>query len=539
MATNSPQLHAQYQKRKKTRAVWIILIVIMLFAAEFRFDDLDAKSLSQDESTMLHFTRGVLEKGYPYLVRGGSEVLMATYELVPYFIAPMVKVFGWSEKSVRLPAAIFGLATLLLIFVASKNWFGNRVALLASLLYAVSPWALYWSKNSFYPSQLQFFALLSVMLVYRLFHAEGVRNRDYYILAAVLSATYLTWEGSGLLFLVYGLLGLTLYWKQWGFMRHGHAWLAFGGLILVVIIQLLRRGLLKDPFLVIGSSRSSISAPQLALNQPTFDPYYYLDNIFASEQHIMLFAMFLLGVVFLRQDKNLRFVYGYVCFSLLIYTELLAVYAIRYLYFILPLFLIAASASTFKMLDWVTQAGTRPALKSIRALGLTCALIFIPFQVLVLSGDGISLSELRPGYRDSVAWELHPDVAEVDYRHVMLALGQKYRAGDIIILRSPFLLEAYTGLRGDYMLQSVTIGVVNYDSFLGPPYYLDKFVGNPVLRNRAELEDVLHRHSRVWFLATAVAPTKYALGDDLFAFVHETMTLVTEGSKVRLYLWEN
>jgi hypothetical protein len=71
------------------------------------------------------------------------------------------------------------------------------------------------------------------------------------------------------------------------------------------------------------------------------------------------------------------------------------------------------------------------------------------------------------------------------------------------------------------------------------PYYLDKFVGNPVLRNRKELEDILYKYPRVWFLATPLAPAKKVMREDLFEFVHETMTLVTQGSNVRLYLWEN
>ncbi len=517
----------------------IILLGIVFVAAMLRLMDLDAVSLSQDESTMLQFTRGLLETGYPHLQRGGHEVLMATYELVPYFIAPMVKLFGWSEQAVRLPAALFSLATLLLIFVAAKNWFDSRVALFAVLLYAVSPWSIYWSNNCFYPSQLQFFAMLSILLVHRLFCSQSLKDRDYYLLAAVLSVTYLTWEGSGLLFLVYGFLGLLIFWKQWAFLGKGHAWLAFACLLCVVVVQLARRGLLKAPFLVTGTSRSSIAAPQLALNQPTYDPFYYLENIFASEQFLLLSVIFLLGLVFFKGDKNLRFVYAYVFISLLVYTELLAVYAIRYVYFTLPLFLIGVAAVSFKMFDWLAESRIPSATGSIRLLSLVSALLFIPFQAMVLSSDGLRLSELRASYRNSGAWELSPEIAGIDFRQVMLTLGENYRQGDIIITRSPFLLEMYTSLRGDYMLQSVTIGVVNYDPVIGPPYYLDKFVGNPVLRNRQELEDVLHRSPRVWFLATPVAPTKEVLGDDLFSFIHESMTLVTEASNVRLYLWEN
>ena len=253
----------------------------------------------------------------------------------------------------------------------------------------------------------------------------------------------------------------------------------------------------------------------------------------------MLSVLFLLGIVFIKQDRNLRFIHGYVFLSLLVYAELLAVYAIRYMYFILPLFLIGASAASFKIFDRLGQTAVGRSTNTIKAISQIGLFIVITFPTLVLSSDGLKLSEMRASYRNSIEWELHPETARIDYRHVMLSLGEQYKPGDIIITRSPFLLELYTGLRGDYMLQSITIGVVNYDPLTGAPFYLDKFVGNPVLRNRRELDDVLQRSSRVWFLATPLAPTKTVLGEDLFSYIHESMTLVTEASNVRLYLWEN
>jgi hypothetical protein len=381
--------------------------------------------------------------------------------------------------------------------------------------------------------------MLSILLVHRLFSAKDLNTSEYYFLAAALGATYLSWEGSGLLFLVYGLIGLILFWRQWPFLRNGHAWIAFGLLIFVVVFQILRRELLKYPFLMAGSGRSSIATPQLASTQPTYDPSYYLEKIYVSEQHVLLTALILIGVIFIRQDKNLRFIYAYLLISLLVYTELLAVYAIRYLYFILPLFLVGSSAVIFRLIDWIGQLKYEFAAKSTRVIGFVCAFIFIPFLSFVLINDGVNLSELRSSYRNSKEWELHPEIARVDFRHVMLKLGRYYREGDIVITRSPFLLELYTGLRGDYTIQSVTIGVVIYDPSMETPYYLDKFVGNPVLRNRKELEDILYKYPRVWFLATPLAPAKKVMREDLFEFVHETMTLVTQGSNVRLYLWEN
>lgn len=517
---------------------WVIFLLILAFAIVIRFVSLDDRSLSQDESTMLEFTSGLLQNGYPTLARGTSELPMATYELVPYFIAPAVMLLGWTETAVRLPALIFALGTLVLIFLAGRAWFGTRVALWAAFLYALSPWAVFWAQNCFYPSQVQFFAMLSTYLVFRLLKEDQPPPWHYYLTALSLCITYLSWEASGLIFLVYGVMALWLRWNRWAYLRTPHAWLALALVGLVVIGQLVRRAMIQQIYLSIGSSRAEISSPQLAMNQPTFDPYYYLDNIFASEQFILLSLFFLLGLFFLKRNWNLRFVYGYVILVLGVYTGLLPVQAIRYVYVVLPIFLIAVAAATFLLADWTTQGRGLRQLISIRALGPVFILLFLAVQGLSVSVNGLNLSELRSVYRGPGPWELRPDIYGVDYRYAVRALQRQYRPGDIVIARGPFLLHLYMGIKGDYALQEITSSVVVYEPHEDRPYYIDKWIGNPVLRNLAELKDVLIRNQRVWFLATPFGPSRQSLGDELYNFIQASMVLKDEGQNVRLYLWE-
>jgi hypothetical protein len=517
---------------------WILFGLILVFAAVIRFIDIDDRSLVQDESTMLEFTLGLIKNGYPTLERGTSELPMATYELVPYFIAPMVMLFGWTETAVRLPALVFSLGTLLLIFLAGRAWFGTRVALWASFLYALAPWAIYWAQNCFYPSQVQFFAMLSTYLVYDLLKQDQASPWHYYLTALSLCVTYLSWEASGLIFLVYALMALWLRWNRWGYLRTPHAWLALGMVGLVVIFQLARRASVQQVFLSVGSSRAEISSPQLAMNQPTFDPYYYIDNIFGSEQFILLSVFFLLGLFFLRRDWNLKFVYGYVILVVGVYTGLLAVQAIRYVYVVLPLFLLAVAAATFKLLDWMIQERGKNRLLSLRSLGPIFTLLLLTVQGFSLSVSGLNLSELRSVYTGSGPWELRPDIYGVDFRYAVRSLIREYRPGDLIIARGPFLLHLYMGSRGDFALQEITSSVVVYEPHEDRPFYIDKWIGNPVLRNLNELKDVLARHDRVWFLATPFGPAKQSLSNELYDFIRDSMELKDEGQNVRVYLWD-
>jgi 4-amino-4-deoxy-L-arabinose transferase-like glycosyltransferase len=523
---------------KSNRISWTLFLLILVFAAGIRFIGIDDRSLLQDESTMLEFTRGLMKNGYPSLERGTSELPMATYELVPYFIAPMVMLFGWTETAVRLPALIFGLGTLVLIFLAGRAWFNIRVALWASFLYALSPWAVYWSQNCFYPAQVQFFALLSTYLVFRLLKKDKSPPWLYYLTALSLCATYLSWEASGLIFLAYAVLALWLRWGRWAYLLTPHAWIALALVGVVVIGQLARRAMIQQLYLTIGSSRAEISSPQFAVNQSIFDPYYYLDDVFGSEQLILLGVFFLLGLFFLRGNWHLKFVYGFVILVVGIYTGLLAVQAIRYVYLVLPVFLIAVSAATFYLVGWMSNGRGSFQLISIRILRPLLILTFLTIQGLSVSVNGLNLAELRAAYRGPGPWELRPDVYGVDFRYAVRALQREYLPGDIIIARGPFLLHLYMGIKGDYALQEITGTIVVYEPHDDRPYYIDKWIGNPVLRNLDELKALLLRHQRVWFLATPFGPARQSLGDELYSFIRESMVLKDEGQNVRLYLWE-
>ncbi len=408
----------------------------------------------------------------------------------------------------------------------------------AAFLYALSPWAIYWAQNCFYPAQVQFFAMLSTYLVFRLLKEDRVPPWHYYLTALSLCATYLSWEASGLIFLVYALMALWLRWGRWAYLLTPHAWVALALVGVVVSFQLARRAMIQQLYLSIGSSRAEISSPQLAMNQPTFDPYYYLDNVFGSEQFILLSLFFLLGLFFLRRNWNLKFVYGYVILVVAIYTGLLAVQAIRYVYVVLPVFLIAVAAATFYLLEWMGQGRGFTRLISIRVLGPVFALLLLTLQGLSLSINGLNLSELRTAYRGPGPWELRPDIYGVDFRYAVRALAREYRSGDIVIARGPFLLHLYLGIKGDYGLQEITSTVVVYEPHEDRPYYIDKWIGNPVLRNLDELKDVLIRHQRVWFLATPYGPARKSMGDELYNFIRKWMVLKDEGQNVRLYLWE-
>lgn len=65
---------------------------------------------------------------------------------VQFFLYLWVKLFGWSEFWVKLPFALMGIASIYLVFKVGKQWFNNKVGLLAAAFFAVSQFTVFYSQ---------------------------------------------------------------------------------------------------------------------------------------------------------------------------------------------------------------------------------------------------------------------------------------------------------------------------------------------------------------------------------------------------------
>src|SRR5690606_275843 len=123
------------------------------------------------------------------------------------------------------------------------------------------------------------------------------------------------------------------------------------------------------------------------------------------------------------------------------------------------------------------------------------------------TGASPELAKVRPT-------ELGHEHPGFSFRSVADALEEQRRPGDVLIVQAPFPFQVYTGLKGDYFLQTVVAGSIFYQE-KSMPFYTDKWVANPVLRDRNDLDEVLHNNERVWLVATPDGASKLSIGDDL------------------------
>ncbi|MBU2577631.1 glycosyltransferase family 39 protein, partial [Patescibacteria group bacterium] len=98
-----------------------------------------------------------------------------------YLVLPFVKLLGLTELAVRLPSVILGTLTVGILYLLVKKLFNSSLfALSSSLLLAVSPWHLHFSRGGWESNAAVFFILLGVYLFFL-----SLEKSKYFTLSAL------------------------------------------------------------------------------------------------------------------------------------------------------------------------------------------------------------------------------------------------------------------------------------------------------------------------------------------------------------------
>lgn len=193
----------------------IYLVIILAIAAILRLVFLgtipngffcDEASNGYDSYSILHTMRDQYGEFLPMFARALNDYRPSLYI---FLTVPFIKIFGLNEFATRLPAAIIGITTVLVIFYLAKEIFSQKVALIAALLLAISPWHIQFSRIAFEAILLPFLFSLAVLFFVKSFH-----QANYLILSAVIFAVSLHTYQSARVFVPLFLLGLVIFYWQ-------------------------------------------------------------------------------------------------------------------------------------------------------------------------------------------------------------------------------------------------------------------------------------------------------------------------------------
>lgn len=181
---------------------WFVILALgffLLWGGFLRVYNLGEQSLWIDEGYTINAAQGIINHGYPLL---DSGVTYDAHPLHNYLTAGSMKLFGFEATnpwSARLPAAIFGILLILLVYIFTFQITKNKLtALTASFFIAFSYWEISWSRQARGYTDMQFFILASFMFFYYWLDTKKISSAIWTILFFICS--YLS-HGVALIFL--------------------------------------------------------------------------------------------------------------------------------------------------------------------------------------------------------------------------------------------------------------------------------------------------------------------------------------------------
>ena len=170
-ATVKPELFSGRVVRTTSRAVVVgALALFVLAGLGLRVYQLGAESLSEDELNKVRAVAEYREKGltpangeHPFLMKGlltASFVVSEAWNSTSAARSnPQLQIS--TEAAARLPGALLGALTALLIFLVAREIFGTEVGLIAAALWAFDPTAVGFNRIAKEDTFLVFFFLLA------------------------------------------------------------------------------------------------------------------------------------------------------------------------------------------------------------------------------------------------------------------------------------------------------------------------------------------------------------------------------------------
>jgi mannosyltransferase len=383
---------------------FLLLSGIIILATGLRFYKLGEWSFWWDEMFTLRDVQNV------FADRFSSSPI--TFGLTHFSI----NIFGINEWSARLAPAIIGIVTIPLLFFFIKKMFGINVALIASLLLAISPWHLYWSQNArFYAAIL----LLYSLTLFSFYLWIEKREKKYLVLSAVFLAVAI-WEKMSVLYIVPVIvlfLILSTGMPTKGRIKENLKYIAYFGIFLLILVALFARRLLLEPFLLFD----------LNLGWLNNNPFWIVAGV-VYYIGVPTFIIATIGIGYLLvKDRKAGLLLGLSAYLPLILTaglSLITFTANRYVFITLTSWILLASISANELIKH-TQG-------PMRLLSLSCLL------VLILSplSENVLYYQYQNGNRDN--WK------------VAFAYIENNKQQDDLIVSANHLI-------GNYYMQNTTI----------------------------------------------------------------------------------
>lgn len=162
---------------KKINLSVVIFLIIILTAAYFRLAFIDLAEFKGDEARDAFVVKDFVQNGKIPLV-GAPTSVGGNLGAVYYFILAPAFLISANPIVASAFVAILNVVGIILTFKFAKDFFNERIALIASALVAVSPFAIIYSRKIWNPNLLFPF---SVIVLYSLY-SFAIRRKPKFLI---------------------------------------------------------------------------------------------------------------------------------------------------------------------------------------------------------------------------------------------------------------------------------------------------------------------------------------------------------------------
>lgn len=199
---------------KKTLIIFVLIVILAACLRFYRFDSVPP-ALTWDEVdagynawTIANYGRDEWGEVFPLVFNSFGD---DKHPVHIYLTAAVVKVFGSSDFTTRLPAVLLGIGSVILIYFLTKIMFkSNSVSLLSASFLAISPYHLHFSRFNHEANYALFFFMLGLLFFYM---ANGKKNLLIFSATSFL-ISLLSYHSSIVIVPITVVLLLCLYFKD-------------------------------------------------------------------------------------------------------------------------------------------------------------------------------------------------------------------------------------------------------------------------------------------------------------------------------------
>jgi len=163
MVSRGARLEGAGGVRRIAREWWPLALIVAV-GAYLRLANLGVLGFRWDEDLSGLAVRAILEKGVPELPSG---MIYLRGGLFSHLMAASASLLGFSEFALRLPAALFGIALIVVAYLFGAALFGRIVGLVTAAVLAISFWDIDLARYARFYSAFSVFYVLTLCAVWQ------------------------------------------------------------------------------------------------------------------------------------------------------------------------------------------------------------------------------------------------------------------------------------------------------------------------------------------------------------------------------------